>query len=99
MTGSTPDALAALTAYLRTNREFVAPAVERRVGFPVDADPSVRPYLGSAVWPELRRSAAGMSDADIAEAIELLTPGSPRYVLDDPGYYLVHPTILATGRR
>jgi SAM-dependent methyltransferase len=76
-----------------------------RIGFPVDADPSVRPYLESAVWPELRRSAAshgraaGMSDADIATATELLTPGGPRYVLDDPGYYLVHPTILATGRR
>lgn len=76
-----------------------------RVGCPVDADPTVRPYLEQAVWPELRQSAAshgraaGMSDADIADAMELLTPGSSRYVLDDPGYYLVHPTILATGRR
>lgn len=76
-----------------------------RVGFPVDADPAVRAYLEQAVWPDLRQSAtshgraAGMSDVDVEAAMELLTPGSSRYVLDDPGYYVVHPTILATGRR
>ncbi|APU16460.1 MULTISPECIES: hypothetical protein [Actinoalloteichus] len=40
-----------------------------------------------------------MIDEEIAEAEALLTPGSPRYVLDEAGYYLVHPTILASGRR
>jgi hypothetical protein len=76
-----------------------------RIGFPIDADPAVRPYLEQTVWPEMLQSAtscgpeAGMSPADLEEATELLTPGSPRYVLDEPGYYVMHPTILATGIR
>lgn len=76
-----------------------------RVAFPITADPSARAYLETAVWPELLGSAeshgpqAGLSPADIAEARDLLTPGGPNYLLDDPGYYMVHPTLLATGRR
>ncbi|WP_233160306.1 hypothetical protein [Pseudonocardia sp. MH-G8] len=40
-----------------------------------------------------------MTETDVAELHALTTPGSPRYLLDDPGYYVLHPTILATGRR
>lgn len=76
-----------------------------RVGSPIDADPTVRPYLENAVWPEQLESAracgadAGLSPEDIAEVERLLTPGGPDYIADTPGYYLVHPTLLATGRR
>jgi SAM-dependent methyltransferase len=76
-----------------------------RTGFPVDADPAVRPYLEGVVWPELlaaaraRGAEAGMSEEDIARTEELLTPGSPDYLLDEPGYYAVHPALLVTGRR
>lgn len=90
---------------VRAGLRQVALQVFPRIGFPADEDPTVRPYLEAAVWPELRESMAargtdaGMSRAEIAEAEQLLTPGSPRYVLDRPGYYLVHPAILAAGRR
>jgi hypothetical protein len=65
----------------------------------------VRPYLESAVWPELPESAAawgaqaGLTPAELSEVERLLTPGSPRYVVDRPGYFVMHPTVLATGRR
>ncbi|OKK02977.1 SAM-dependent methyltransferase [Streptomyces sp. CB02400] len=76
-----------------------------RVGFPADADPTVRPYLEKVVWPQLlagaraRGKEAGMTKEDIARAEALLTPGRPEYVVDEPGYYLIHPTLLVTGRR
>ncbi|GAA1455089.1 class I SAM-dependent methyltransferase [Nocardiopsis tropica] len=76
-----------------------------RVGSPVDADPTVRPYLENAVWPELRESLvkrgadAGLSSDEVAEAERLLTPGHPDYIVDTAGYYMVHPTLLAVGRR
>ncbi|MEZ3179586.1 methyltransferase domain-containing protein [Streptomyces pimonensis] len=76
-----------------------------RVGFPADADPAVRPYLEKVVWPQLLAGArargrdAGMTKEDIARAEALLTPGRPEYVVDEPGYYLIHPTLLVTGRR
>lgn len=76
-----------------------------RVGSPVDADPTVRPYLENAVWPELRESArargadAGLSPDEVAEVVRLMTPGHPDHILDAEGYYMVHPTLLATGRR
>lgn len=75
-----------------------------RVGFPIDDDPTVRPYLESTVWPELLESAAtcgadvGLSPADLDDIRALLTPGQPRYVVDEPGYFVIHPTIMATGR-
>ncbi|OCC14035.1 class I SAM-dependent methyltransferase [Streptomyces sp. PTY087I2] len=75
-----------------------------RIGFPADSDPSVRPYLEKVVFPELLEAArsagqkAGMSAEEVREAEELMSPG-PRYVLDDPGYYVVHPTLLVTGVR
>jgi hypothetical protein len=76
-----------------------------RVGFPIDDDPSVRPYLESTVWPELLESAtecgseAGITTAELGELHALLTPGTAHYVGDEPGFFVVHPTILATGRR
>ncbi|MBE1536732.1 class I SAM-dependent methyltransferase [Actinomadura algeriensis] len=85
--------------------EEVSLTIIPRVGFPIDADPTVRPYLEGAVWPELLESAdergteAGLSADDLERVRALLTPGSPGYVADRPGYYLVHPTLLATGRR
>lgn len=65
----------------------------------------MRPYLESTVWPELRESAAahgaaaGLSTADLHDLRHLLTPGDPGYVIDEPGYFVVHPTLLATGKR
>ena len=40
-----------------------------------------------------------MTDADLARTADLLDPGSPSYILDEPGYFVMHPTVLATGRR
>ena len=94
-----------LTWLLGAGLEDVTLRVFPRVGFPVDADPTVRPYLESAVWPELRESAAecgaqaGLTPAELSEVEQLLTPGSRSYVADEPGFFVVHPTILATGRR
>lgn len=76
-----------------------------RIGFPANTDPAVRPYLEDVVWPQLLAGArsrgveAGMTKEDIARAEALLTPGDPEYVVDEPGYYLIHPTLLVTGRR
>lgn len=76
-----------------------------RVCFPVDADPTARPYLELTVWPSLLGSAsahgaeAGLSTEELDEIQRLLTPGDPHYILDEPGYYLACPTILVTGRR
>lgn len=83
----------------------VALQVIPRIGFPIDDDPAVRAYLETAVLPELRESAtthgreAGMSAADLTRAADLLDPGSKAYVLDEPGYYVMHSAILATGCR
>ncbi|MFD4985473.1 class I SAM-dependent methyltransferase [Streptomyces sp. NPDC058374] len=88
-------------AGLRDLRLHVLP----RIGFPVDTDPTVRPYLEDVVWPQLLAGArcqgreAGMTGEDLARAEVLLTPGNPEYVVDEPGYYLVHPALLVTGRR
>lgn len=76
-----------------------------RTAFPVPGDPAAVAYLEATVWPESRRSAveagapAGMAPADIDDLMELTSPGSPRYVVHEPGYFVVHPTLLATGRR
>ncbi len=40
-----------------------------------------------------------MSEAELARAVELMTPGSGGYALDEPGYYLTHPMLLVTGVR
>ena len=75
-----------------------------RIAYPARDDPAARRYLEAAVWPELLESAAacgqaaGLSAAELDQVHELLTPGSAGYVLDEPGHYAVHPTILATGR-
>jgi SAM-dependent methyltransferase len=74
-----------------------------RIGFP--DEPAVRAYLTGTVWPEMRQSAAengrdvGLTDADLADLAELTTPGGPRYVADEPGYHVVQPALLVTGRR
>lgn len=76
-----------------------------RVGFPVPDDTVVRRYLESAVLPEMLESMtacgadAGLDATDVRELRALLTPGDPRCVLDEPGYYVVHPTLLVSGRR
>lgn len=76
-----------------------------RVGFPIDADPSIREILESFVLPALREDAelygaqAGLSAAELDKVRRLLTPGDPRCVIDEPGYFVMLPTILATGRR
>jgi hypothetical protein len=41
----------------------------------------------------------GLTDADLAQLTELTTPGGPRYVVDEPGYHVVQPAVLVTGRR
>jgi SAM-dependent methyltransferase len=75
-----------------------------RICSSVDADPTVRPYLEYG-FPEVRRLAithgveAGLSAADVDEVQRLLTPGDPHYILDEPGYFVVLPATLVTGRR
>jgi protein-L-isoaspartate O-methyltransferase len=79
--------------------------IHPRVCFPVDADPTLRPYLEQCVWPHLRKlaanygAAAGLSTAEVDEIQRLTTPGHPDYIVDEPGYYYVLPATLATGRR
>lgn len=74
-----------------------------RIGYPVDE--VVRTYLEAAVWPEHLTSVrecghvVGIDSADRARIEALLTPGSDHYVLDEPGYHVVYPAVLATGRR
>jgi SAM-dependent methyltransferase len=94
-----------LSWLLAANLHDVTLRVFPRVGFPIDDDPTVRPYLESTVWPELLESAAacgadaGLSRAELDDLHKLLTPGTSQYVADEPGFFIVHPTILATGRR
>ncbi|MGC7102732.1 class I SAM-dependent methyltransferase [Amycolatopsis lurida] len=64
-----------------------------RVGFPVDN--VVRAYLESV---RACGDAVGLTAAGQDEIRALLTPGSERYVLDEPDYHVVHPTVLVSGR-
>ncbi|MGH3753269.1 MAG: methyltransferase domain-containing protein [Pseudonocardiaceae bacterium] len=75
-----------------------------RVCFPIDTDPTVRPYIeqelpGARELTATHGAAAGLSTAEMDEIQRLLTPGDPDYILDEPGCFLVHPATLATGRR
>lgn len=76
-----------------------------RVGLQLDTDRPIRPYLETVVWPQMWEAVlacgpqAGMTEADVTELHGLTTLGCRRYVLDDPGYYVLHPSVLATGRR
>jgi SAM-dependent methyltransferase len=73
-----------------------------RVGFPDES--AVRAYLEGTVWPEIRQSVAehgtevGLTDDDRAQLDALITPGGPRYVVAEPGYHVVQPAVLTTGR-
>lgn len=75
-----------------------------RIGIRIETDRPARAHLTGTVWPRMWAAAAacgaqvGMTVADIDELHALTRPG-PRYVLDDPGYHVLHPTVLATGRR
>lgn len=75
-----------------------------RIGLRVDTDRTIRTYLRTVVWPQMWESAlqcgadVGMSGADISELRGLITTGEPHYLLDDPGYHVLQPTVLATGR-
>lgn len=85
--------------------ENVALDVFPRIGLRVDTDRSIRAYLENTVWPQMWQAAlacgpqTGMTEADITDLHALTSPDSPHYVLHDPGYYVLHPTILASGRR
>jgi SAM-dependent methyltransferase len=88
-----------------TGLERLSLDVFPRIGLRVETDRTARTYLETVVWPQTWESVlafgpqAGMAESDVTELHALTTPGSPRYVLDDPGYYILHPTILAAGRR
>ncbi|MEZ4705693.1 MAG: hypothetical protein R3A44_00725 [Caldilineaceae bacterium] len=43
-------------------------------------------------------AAVGMNDAERTRFQELATPGSPDYLLDQPDYYCLQTSVLATGR-
>lgn len=76
-----------------------------RVAFRSDVDRAARAHLESSVWPRMQAAvracgeAVGMRTADVDELLTLTTPGDPRYVLDEPGWFALHPTVLVTGRR
>lgn len=67
-------------------------------------DPRIRNYVEQIVWPEMRHAvaargrAAGMGDADIGRAEELLDPDSPSYAGTDPGGFAMAPMLLWTGQ-
>ncbi|MDT0443012.1 SAM-dependent methyltransferase [Streptomyces johnsoniae] len=90
-----------LAAGLREPRVRLIP----RVVFPLEEDPTARPYLERVVWPELLDAArergreAGMSEEELVRAAALMTPGDDGYVLNEPGYHLLHPMLLVTGKR
>jgi len=80
--------------------------VELRV-FPVAGplnDPVIRNYVEQIVWSEMRHAvssrgrAAGMSDADVARATELLDPASPSYAGAGPDGFAMAPMLLWTGK-
>ena len=68
------------------------------------ADPVVRNYVEQIVWPEMRHAvrsrgrAAGMTDADVDRAVELLDPDSSAYVGLDPDGFAMAPMLLWTGK-
>ncbi|MDN6304502.1 MAG: class I SAM-dependent methyltransferase [Corynebacterium sp.] len=68
------------------------------------SQPEARAYLETSVWPEMRHAvttnghAAGMTDGDIARAHALFDPDGPDWIGADLDGYVVHPTLLWTGR-
>jgi SAM-dependent methyltransferase len=87
---------------LATGATDTAVRVLPRVGF-LD-EPAVRGYLAGTVWPEIRQSVAehgaevGLTVDDLERLDALTTPGGPNYVVDEPGYHVVQPAVLTTGR-
>jgi SAM-dependent methyltransferase len=86
--------------------EDVSLEVVPRVAFPVGPDQRiVRDYLEQAVWPDFLQAArdegrgAGLTEDDLARIEALLAPGQPSYVVDEPGFYVMHPALVITGRR
>lgn len=73
-----------------------------RIGHP--GEPAVRAYLEGTVWPEMRQSATehghdvGLTGADLDQLAALTTPDVAGYVLDEPGFHVVQPAVLTTGR-
>ncbi|MEU3271210.1 class I SAM-dependent methyltransferase [Saccharomonospora sp. NPDC006951] len=74
--------------------------------FPLAASatqPAARAFLERITWPEMRHAAAshgrgaGMSEADVARAEELLDPRSPAWVGAGQDAFVVQPTLLWTG--
>jgi SAM-dependent methyltransferase len=94
-----------LSWLLAADLEDVSLEVFPQAYFPVSTDPTARRFLELGVWPMLRENAAtfgteaGLSAEDIDKVQRLLTPGDPHYVLNEPGYYIVLPATLSTGKR
>ena len=76
-----------LAGYLTSNRDFLAPAVEAAV-MSLPLPPGAR-VLDAG-------TGAGGALPPLARAAGALGPG--HLVVDEPGFFVVHPTLLATGR-
>jgi hypothetical protein len=75
-----------------------------------DADPA-QAYLRSSAAFFAGNVAEAVRRLDVRDGMRVLdagtgagvavrlTPGGPRYVVDEPGYYVVHPALVAAGRR
>lgn len=68
-------------------------------------DRAAQDYLAATAWPMLRDAAlacgpgVGMTPRDLVDLLELTSPDSPRYAPDEPGWYMVLPAVLVSGRR
>ncbi|MDQ3761421.1 MAG: class I SAM-dependent methyltransferase [Actinomycetota bacterium] len=94
-----------LSWLLDADLEDVSLKVFPQAYFPVGTNSTARQFLELGVWPILRENAvnfgaeAGLSTEDVDKVQRLLTPGDPHYVLDEPGYFIVLPATLSTGKR
>ncbi|ASR39237.1 hypothetical protein BAY61_13115 [Prauserella marina] len=67
------------------------------------AEPAARAFLERITWPEMRHAAAshgraaGMSEADLTRAEELLDPRDPAWIGADEDAFVVQPALLWTG--
>lgn len=93
-----------LTWLLAAGLDDVSLKVFPRVCFPIDTDPTVRPYFEQPLprvreWVAVHGATVGLSATEVDKIQRFLTPGDPGYILDEPGCFLVYPVTLATGRR